>query len=123
MIKLIVLAGLGSFIGGILRVLISVILNLKFEKNVPFPIGIFAVNVIGCFLIGLFFAYFKEKPQLGSLYMFLTMGILGGFTTFSTFSLEVVQLFEQKEVTKAFLYAFSCSFLGILACYAGTTLV
>ncbi len=123
MTKLLVLTGLGSFIGGVLRVVISVLLSLKFNKSTPFPIGIFTINIIGCFLIGLLFAYFKEKPQFGSLYVFLTMGFLGGFTTFSTFSLEVIQLFEQKEVFKAFSYAFLSAIGGILACYVGTKIV
>lgn len=120
MIKLILVAGLGSFIGGILRVIISFILNIKFDKTLHFPIGIMAVNIIGCFLIGVSFAYFKEKPQFGTLQYFLMTGISGGFTTFSTFSLETLQLFQNNEPMKAILYIFGSVLLGITACFLGS---
>ncbi|GIM53877.1 fluoride efflux transporter CrcB [Capnocytophaga cynodegmi] len=120
MIKLVLLTGLGSFIGGILRVFISFILNIKFDKTLQFPIGIMAVNIIGCFLIGIFFAYFKEKPQFGELQYFLMTGILGGFTTFSTFSLEALQLFQNNEPIKAIFYVLGSVLLGIMACFLGS---
>lgn len=122
MIKTLILVALGSGLGGVLRVLLSLWLNDKYAKGLPLPLGIFVVNILGCFALGLCVAYLKDKPNFGSLYAFLTLGVLGGFTTFSTFSLEVVQLFIQNQTTKALLYATLSTGLGVWACYIGTKL-
>jgi CrcB protein len=99
----ILFVGLGGFIGAIFRFLLS---NL-FQGSSKFPLGTLGVNVIGSFALS-FITYSSEQ----SLYMpessrlFLAVGVLGAFTTMSTFSLETFKLIEQKE------YLF---FLGNLA--------
>lgn len=122
MIKLLLLVGLGSGIGGMFRVAISLLINLKYGKTVAFPIGILAVNILGCFLMGLAFAYLNQKPRFESLYVFLAMGFLGGFTTFSTFSLETLQLFQAREFGNAFIYISLSAILSVIACYLGFSL-
>lgn len=114
------LVALGSGLGGVLRLALSFWLFDKYAKAFPLPLGIFVVNVLGCFTLGVCAAYLKDKPELSSLYVFLTIGVLGGFTTFSTFSWEVVQLFVQKDIIKACLYATLSTVVGVLACYLGT---
>lgn len=122
MIKLLLLAGLGSGIGGMFRVAISLLINLKYGKATAFPIGILMVNLIGCFLMGLAFAYLNQKPRFESLYVFLAMGFLGGFTTFSAFSLEALQLFQSRDFSNAFIYISLSTILSVIACYLGISL-
>ncbi|MEL6510580.1 MAG: fluoride efflux transporter CrcB [Pseudomonadota bacterium] len=68
-----------------------------------FPLGVLAVNVIGSFLMGVLVVYLGQK-SLTHLNPFLMTGVLGGFTTFSAFSLEAYTLFERGEVGQAALY-------------------
>lgn len=62
-----------------------------------FPYGTLGVNLLGCFLIGVFSSYFFKHTEIAKGYqLFLVTGVLGGFTTFSTFSLESVQLLMKE---------------------------
>jgi len=82
-----------------------------------FPYGILSINVIGCFFIGFLMTAFEERFQINaSLRVFLTVGILGGFTTFSTFSYETIAMMRDGELIKASLYIF----LSIALCLGGT---
>ena len=93
MIKSLLIVGAGSFIGGAIRYLLS-----TFMKNVcgsGFPWGTLSVNLLGCFLFGIIFAIFSKNNSTGNtLYLLLTTGICGGFTTFSTFAHESVQMLQ-----------------------------
>ena len=78
------------------------------------------INILGCFLIGVFYGYFKSKATTDPVLPLLLMtGVLGGFTTFSTFSFETVQLLQQNEWLKAALYVVGSVGLGVVACYWG----
>ena len=94
MIKSLLIVGTGSFIGGAMRYLLSTLM-----KNVcgqGFPWGTLMVNLLGCFLFGMLFAVFgKSSATDNTLYLLLTTGICGGFTTFSTFANESVQMLQQ----------------------------
>ena len=94
MIKSLLIVGTGSFIGGAMRYLLSTLM-----KNVcgqGFPWGTLMVNLLGCFLFGMLFAVFgKSNATDNTLYLLLTPGICGGFTTFSTFANESVQMLQQ----------------------------
>ena len=86
-----------------------------------FPLGVLVVNVLGSFLMGLLVVYLGQKT-LGHFNPFLMTGVLGGFTTFSAFSLEAYTLFERGEVGQAALYvglsvvlSISALVLGIIA--------
>ena len=119
MTKEILIVGVGSFAGGALRYILSVGL-IKLGRLWAFPIGIMLVNVLGCFLIGVLYGYFKSKATTDPLLPLLLMtGVLGGFTTFSTFSFETVQLFQQNEWLKAALYVVGSVGVGVAACYLG----
>ena len=82
-----------------------------------FPYGTLSVNIIGCFLIGLFMSTFEERFLLTpTLRVFLTIGILGGFTTFSTFSYDTISLLRDAE----YFHAFGNAALSLFGCFAAT---
>ena len=119
MTKEILIVGVGSFGGGALRYILSVGLS-KLGRLWAFPIGIRVINVLGCFLIGVLYGYFKSKATTDPVLPLLLMtGVLGGFTTFSTFSFETVQLLQQNEWLKAAFYVVGSVGLGVVACYLG----
>ena len=119
MTKEILIVGVGSFAGGVLRYILSVGLS-KLGRLWAFPIGIMVINILGCFLIGVLYGYFKSKATTDPVLPLLLMtGVFGGFTTFSTFSFETVQLLQQNEWLKAALYVVGSIGLGVVACYLG----
>jgi CrcB protein len=85
------IVGIGSFLGGGLRYLISVFFNQKI--NPDFPYATLSVNLLGCLLIGVFYSLFEKSLINNDWKLFLTTGLCGGFTTFSAFSMESLQLF------------------------------
>ena len=120
MIKTIIYIGIGSRLGGIFRFVISLFFTLKYGKAFNnFPIGILLVNILGSFLMGLFWAFFIKKEEYDILQLFLLTGFLGGFTTFSTFSYETMLLFQSGEILKALVYSFGSVVLSIIACFSG----
>ena len=86
-----------------------------------FPVAIIAANVIGSFLMGLFVVWSFQKG-MGHLNPLVMTGILGGFTTFSAFSLEAYTLFEQGEVGAAGAYVAISVIVSLLAVVAGVAL-
>jgi CrcB protein len=90
-----------------------------------FPWGTFAINVFGSFLIGAAAAWFAFRNDAASqsLRLFMTTGILGGFTTFSAFSLDFALLFERGEIMAAVWYVVGSVGLSLLAIFAGLWLV
>lgn len=88
--------------------------------NYRFPLGTFAVNILGSFLIGLAYVVLVEKAVLpGEWRLFFMTGVLGGFTTFSAFSLEMLQMWQEGHVLISIAYATSSVVLGLLMAYAG----
>ena len=95
---------IGSGIGGMLRHGVNVASAHLFGTGLP--LGTAFVNVVGSFLTGLLVGVFALKGHGGEgLRLFLATGVLGGFTTFSTFSLEAVMLFRRGEISAAIAYA------------------
>jgi CrcB protein len=122
MIKNILLVGIGGGIGSIFRYLCQKWVYQLYPYS--FPWGTFIVNVSGCFLIGVFFAA-SEKTTLVSAgwRLFLTTGICGGFTTFSTFAFENMNLLRSGDSSYLLLYILGSVVLGILAVFAGVALI
>ena len=99
------------------------LLALRLVGN-GFPWGTFAINVVGSFAMGVVAEYFALKSGMSQpLRLFLTTGIIGGFTTFSTFSLETALLFERGEAGAALLYVLGSVTIGVAALFGGLALV
>ena len=91
--------------------------------NYRFPIGTFLVNIVGSLLIGIAYVLLVEKTLLSAEWrLFFITGILGGFTTFSAFSLEMLQMWQEGHVFNSMAYATSSVFLGLLFAYLGMQL-
>lgn len=118
LIKLI-LIGLGGGIGAILRFcvsygLLSIIPSQYLHYNF---IATFCINMLACLFMGLCVALIKGQDSL--LLVFLTVGLLGGFSTFSTFSLELLKLLQNQYIFIAILYILFSNICGILCVYIG----
>ena len=80
-----------------------------------FPWATWSINILGCFLAGIFFAFTQKYPTLqNETRLFLMVGILGGFTTFSSFGLETFQLIRQGQLPIALAYTVSSVILGVI---------
>jgi CrcB protein len=121
MIKDILLVGAGGGIGSIARYLCGRWVSSAYPS--AFPVGTFAVNIAGCFLIGLFFGFTVKSTGFTNDWRLLLMtGLCGGFTTFSAFTLESIQLLKQDKAALFFLYLAASVALGILATFTGIKL-
>ena len=119
--KLIFIIGAGSFIGGIFRYMLSVLIQAKTAS--PFPLPTLTVNVVGCFLIGIVLGIFDRGQLSQEWKLFLATGVLGGFTTFSAFSNETVIMFREGHAGNALLYVAASVVLGLLATYIAYLLI
>ena len=118
----VLLVGAGGCIGSMARYL--TVLSLDRKINGVFPYGTFAVNVLGSFILGFLLAWTTHKPDSHSLHwrLFLGTGFCGGFTTFSAFAVENVNLLEKNFPGTAFLYISASVVSGLLAVWAGFSL-
>ncbi|MCG2611851.1 fluoride efflux transporter CrcB [Flavobacterium sp. SM15] len=116
--RTILLIALGGALGCVFRYLTAQWIN-KYAQ-LFFPYATFVTNILGCFLIGLFLGLL-EKNNIANpdLKFFLVTGFCGGYTTFSTFSNENVQLFQANQMGTAFLYIGLSVILGLAATWAG----
>lgn len=119
--KIILAIGIGSFIGGILRYLLSLFIQNKFLST--FPFGTMSVNILGCFLIGLVFGLSDRGNISMEVRLFLATGFLGGFTTFSAFSNETIAMLRDGQLWQSFMYIICSVGVGLLATFTGITLI
>lgn len=116
-----VMVGAGAIIGVIARFTISTLAQQSFPG--PFPIGTLLINLGGCLIIGVMQALFLELMTVPrEAQLFVSVGLCGGFTTFSTFSVETVQLIRHGHGWEALGYQASSLTGGILAVVAGIAL-
>ena len=116
--KVLMIVFAGSGLGGVARYGMQIWL-LKLNPSI-FPFGTFAVNLLGCFLIGLFYALSEKANILTPEWRIaLTTGFCGGFTTFSTFAYENVSLFKSGNYLLLCLYISGSILLGIAGVFAG----
>src|SRR5471030_661682 len=119
MLKNFLLIGLGGGIGSMLRYATYILFTSSYSLFLTL-----AVNIIGSFIIGLVLAFsLKDEPFLHNWKLFLATGICGGFTTFSSFSAENMELLQTGRYALALTYIFSSVFLGIAAAWLGYKLL
>lgn len=110
------IVGAGSCLGGMARYAVG--RAVQSVCNCTFPWGTFIVNVLGCLIIGLIFGFIDRGYQLSAeMRLFLTVGVCGGFTTFSTFMNENYLLFTGSGHLTALLYILSSVVAGFLMLY------
>jgi len=118
MIRSILIVGLGGFIGTVFRFLISRYFQLHVFS--VFPWGTFLVNIIGSFIIGILFGLSEKGDFLSTEWrLFLTVGICGGFTTYSTFSNDAFILLQNNEFFRFATYSGLSFILGLFAVFFG----
>lgn len=113
---------IGAGLGGALRHAVnSVALRLA---GPPFPAATMAVNIVGSVVMGLLVGWFAHRSDPGQSWrLFLTTGMLGGFTTFSTFSLDTILLWERGQALTAIFYVVLSIALSIIGLLAGMIVV
>ena len=113
---------LGGALGALSRYGISQWIMQAWPK--AFPLATFAVNLIGCLIIGILYGLWSSRPEFSPvLRQGLFVGFLGAFTTFSTFSLDALRLMENGEGLMALAYILLSVCVCLLATWAGLSLV
>lgn len=120
--RILLIIGAGGFLGSIARYLSQ--LGISRVLPVIFPYGTLAVNVSGCFLIGIIYALSDRATALTpELRFFLATGFCGGFTTFSTFSYEAYNLIREGQYVFLSLYISMSVIIGVFATFLAITLI
>lgn len=113
---------LGAGVGGSLRHGLNIVTTRLL--GLGFPFGTLAINITGSLAMGLLVGWFAVRGDPGQMWrLFLTTGVLGGFTTFSTFSLDTVYLYERGEIGAAALYVLASVAVSITGLFLGLLFV
>ena len=116
-----IIVGAGGFVGAVCRYLIGMI---PLKEGCAFPIKTLMINIVGSFMIGIVVALASETDFLNPrTVLFLKVGICGGFTTFSSFTLESADLIKSGKMQLAVIYTILSIILGVLAVFAGQGIV
>lgn len=122
MMKMMLLAGVGGFVGTCLRYLTGRLCHLWSLGG--FPLGTFVVNVVGCFVIGALLGLAERENMLSpTMNVMLVTGFCGGFTTFSSFADDIFLLMQQRNWMLLTLYAGLSLVLGVAMVWLGRAVV
>jgi len=114
--------GVGGFLGSVARFVVAGFFN-RLSPILAFPVGTLAVNILGCFLIGLLYGLAESRDILGTdIRIFLFIGVLGGFTTYSTFGFETLALLQDGEFFKTSANILLHVIVGLAAVWIGDAL-
>ena len=116
-----IIVGIGGFLGAACRYIVGMI---PLKEGCIFPVKTFIINITGSFIIGILAALAMKANSLNPrILLFLKVGLCGGFTTFSSFTLETSDLAENGRIPIAILYAVLSVTVGIFAVFAGQKIV
>jgi CrcB protein len=122
MLKTILIVGSGGFIGSVMRYLVQY--YVKRGMTNTFPLGTLVANIAGSFIIGMVFALAEKGNIMSSEWrIFLTVGICGGFTTFSAFAYNNFAMIKENTIGQLLLNVGGNLFFGILAVYLGVVVI
>ena len=117
-----VILGLGGFLGAISRYLLSGYVQNLFKQD-GFPYGTLVVNILGCFVLGVLTYAAGAKGMFDAqTRLFLMVGFVGAFTTFSTFSVESASLFQNGQSTAGMLNILGSNLLGLIFVFIGQSI-
>lgn len=111
------LVGLAGFVGAVLRFGITLGINAVAPRG--FPFGTLVVNLTGCFLLAAVVTWLRDKAVSDGVRFAVTVGFLGAYTTFSTFAVEVYELFKSGTPVRATVYLAASVGLGLFAVWLG----
>jgi len=121
MLRTILLVGTGGFIGSVMRYLLQVFGENRMLST--FPLGTMIANIAGSFLIGIVFALAEKQIMSADWRLFLSVGICGGFTTFSAFAFNNFNMIKEHTWNQLLLNVGGNLILGVFAVYLGIILV
>jgi CrcB protein len=115
--KTLALVALGGSFGAVARYALTRAISGAVVSTYPW--ATLAINLTGCFFIGLFFVLFEEALIPETIRAFITVGFLGAYTTFSTYSIETIQLFKAGHLKSGMVNILASNMLGLLFVFAG----
>jgi CrcB protein len=117
------LVAVGGALGSVARYGVGVLIGTAWKSS--FPLGTLLINIIGSLVMGLFIGWLVRTTPAwqADARLFVAVGVLGGFTTFSSFSLDAISMLERGEVGPAGLYVLVSVLVGIAALYGGLLLM
>ncbi len=122
MIKMMLIAGAGGFVGTCCRYLVTRWCAMMFSGS--WPLGTFLVNVAGCFVFGVLLGLFEKTQTVSTTEsLLLVTGFCGGFTTFSAFAGEVCLLGDKGQFVTSLVYLLASVTLGVIMVIAGRALI
>jgi len=120
----ILLIGSGGFTGAVLRYVMSGLVHRALPAGSVFPVGTFFVNIAGCFAIGILSGMADTRHLFSpEMRLLIFIGLLGGFTTFSTFALESIYLLQERQFLYFCFNVIGQVVSGLITVWVGYTLV
>ncbi len=122
MIKMMLIAGAGGFVGTCCRYLVTRWCAMMFSGT--WPLGTFLVNIVGCFVFGVLLGLFEKTQTVSTTEsLLLVTGFCGGFTTFSAFAGEVCLLGDKGQFVTSLVYLLASVAIGVIMVIAGRALI